>query len=377
MPQTNIQHITRFQSEYHKLITQFISSQNIDELTAKQIVLFMDEVNYFWMKKLDIIGVELESLTERNVCCLLSGTVYLNISENEHFYFKSLGDFHFLYDPFLKLEDFFRLPEGAIDMGYYISCFRRALIDTVEVLENHKITFFILPIQLLAVEDRKEHRELIDKFFMNFISSIFGSKYENWSLFCEDFNTFEDIENQLEPYIRDKIVFNGFCEDGTSLRRKIEMYSESQSSYDQLISGQTEAQVFLVTLYSFIAQISDILLICSILNLYPYIRHEVTFSYLLLIMYTFIEDEYIRGMIETAIIFYMFRQVMNGKFEYFNSFEYYCEKIGEKKALPKIISSIKANDINIFQDGCQKVFEIIEELFADITEISKEYVPTP
>ncbi|OBQ13323.1 hypothetical protein [Anabaena sp. AL09] len=369
MPQPTLKHIIQFQSEYHELITQFTSSHNIDELTARQIVLFMDEVKYFWIKRLDIIDVELESLTEHNICFLLSGAIYLNVSENENFYFKSLGDFHLLHDPFLKIEHFFRIPECSIDMGVYISYFRRVLIDSIKLLESYKFQFFILPIQLLAVENEQKHRELLDKFFMNFISTIFGKKYENQDSFCEDYNTFEDIENHLEPYVRDRIVFNSFYENGISLRRKIEMHNTSQPGYTQLMADQTEAKVFLVTLYSYVTQISDILLICSMLRLYPYIRYEVTFSYLSLIMYTFIEDEKLRDMIEKAIVFYIFRKKMDGAFDHFESFEYYCEKIAEKEALPKILNSMRENDIDIFQSGIQKVAEIIQELFADVTAV--------
>ncbi len=359
----------QFQSEYHVLITQFTSSHNIDELTARQIALFMDEVKYFWMKRLDIIGIELESLTECNTCFLLSGAIYLNISENEHFYFKSLGDFHLLHDPFLKIEQFFRIPEGLIDIGEYVNIFRRILIDTIKVLENYQGAFYILPIQLLAIESELDHHELINTFFMNFISSIFGKKYENKDSFCKDYNTFEDIENHLDPYIRNSIMFNNYREDDLSLRRKIELHKASQMGCEQLMAGKSDAEVFLITLYSYLAQITDILLTCLILRLYPYIRNEVTFRYLWLIMYTFIEDENLRDLIEKAIVFYIFRKQMDIAFEHFESFECYCEKISEKKALSKILNSMREENIDIFQSGLQQVTKIIQELFADVVVV--------
>lgn len=132
------------------------------------------------------------------------------------------------------------------------------------------------------------------------------------------------------------------------------------------MAGQPEAKVFLVVLYSHLAQILDILLVCLMLRLYPYIRYEVAFSYLVLIMYTFIEDEKLRDMIEKTIVFYIFRKEMNGAFDHLESFEFYCRQTGEKRALLKILSNIRANDIDIFQGGIQKVTEIIQELFADV-----------
>jgi len=366
MRQPTFQHTIQFQSEYRELIAQFTSNHNIDELTPRQIALFMDEVKYFWMERLDIIRVELESLTERNTCFLLSGPIYLNVAENEHFYFKSLGDFHLLHDPFLKIENFFRISESLIAKGEYVNYFRRVLIDSIKVLENYQLNFYILPIQLLAIQINQDHHEVLDKFFVNFLSSMFGKKYEEKDTFCTDFNTFEEIENQLEPYARDRIVFNRVGEETISLRRKIEMYITSQPGYTHVIAGLPEAKVFLIILHSYIVQISDILLTCSILGLYPYSRNEVTFSYLLLIMFTFMKDRMLRDMIEKTIIFYIFRKEMDCAFEHFESFEYYCQKIGEKKALPKILSNMRENDVDIFQSGVQKVTEIIQELFADI-----------
>ena len=265
MPQPTIQHIQQFQAEYYELITQFSSSHSVNELTARQISLFIDEVKYFWMARLDILNVELEGLTEHRICFLLSGATYLNVTDKEHFYFISLGDFHFLHDSFLKIENFFRLPEGSVDTDEYVNVFRRSLIDTTKILEKYQSIFYILPIQLLAIEDEQKHHELLNKFFMRFISSIFKKEYEDQDSFCEDFDTFEDIENHLEPYVRNRIVFNSFSEDGVPLRRKIESYNASAPGYAQLVTGQPEARVFLVTLYSYVAQISDILLICLML----------------------------------------------------------------------------------------------------------------
>ena len=104
----------------------------------------------------------------------------------------------------------------------------------------------------------------------------------------------------------------------------------------------------------------------SWLRLYPYIRYEVTFSYLTLIMYTFIEDEKLKDMIEKAIVFYIFRKEMNDAFDELDSFERYYKRIREKKALPEILDIMRKRNINIFQGGVQEVAEVIQELFTDV-----------
>lgn len=365
MVQINLQQIQNSQSQYHQLISGFVQRSNTDKLTRFQIAAFLDEIEYFWRRRLDIIDIELESLTESNTCFLLSGAIYLNVSDNEHYYFKSLGDFHVLPDPFLKMEHLFRAPENSFDSGAVIEYFKRVLNDTLQILDNFRDAFFILPIRLLAIEDANKHQELLDKFFLNFLSSVFDKKYKHQDEFCGDYEDFEQIESKLVPYIRQGLIFSEITEGKLPLREKIENYLNSQISPARLLEGEPEARVFLVALYSHLSQVLDILLICTIQHLNPYIRFEITFFYLNLVMYTFLDDEHLRNMIEKTIIFYVFREVMDGAFEQNESFDDYWSSVREKKALPKIIEEMRAQKIDIFHGGVRELEGIITNLFND------------
>lgn len=363
--QSKIQNILQFQQEYRELISEFVGKHDIDALEWNEIAFFIDEVKFFWLARLDAIDVELEVLTRKNCCFLLSGAIYLNVSDNEHFYFKSLGDHHILDDPFLRMEHFFRIAQDSIDTSDIVDYFRRVVLDNIEVLDNCQNAFLILPIRLLAIEDEEAHHGLLNDFFLRFLSNIFGTEYADQDSFCQDFATFEEIEDKLEPHVRELLTFNQYEEEGITLRKKIEMHNESQSSYTQLMAGEPEARIFFVTLFSYLSQISDTLLTCASLRVYPYIRYEVTFQYLVLIMRTFIDDEKLRDMIEKTIIFFIFRKTMEGLFDYHESFKNYCEIASEKKALPQIVSRMRDQKIDIFYGGGQNVSEIIQNLFAD------------
>lgn len=363
MNQINLQNIQNSQREYYQLITEFVQRSDFDKLTWYQIATFLDEVEYFWRRRLDIIDVELEALTESNVCFLLSGAIFLNVSDNEHYYFKSLGDFHVLPDPFLKMEQFFRVPETPFDSGAVLGYFKHALSDTLKVLEDFRDAFFILPIELLAIEDTEEHKDLLDKFLLNFLSSVFKKEYEHQDEFCKDYENFEQIESSLEPYVRQRLIFSEVTEGELSLREKIENYFNSQISPARFLEGQPEAKVFLVALYSYLSQISDTLLICTIQRLNPYIRFEITFHYLLLVMYTFLDDENLRNMIEKTIVFYIFRKVMDGAFEQHELFDKYWSSIRERKALSEIINKMREQKIDIFHGGVRELEKIITNVF--------------
>ena len=89
MIQVNIQQIQQAQFQYQQLLVEFINRCDVDNLMWGQIAPFLDEIKYFWLTKLEIIDLELEALTEHYTCFLLSGAIYLNVSDKEHFYFKS------------------------------------------------------------------------------------------------------------------------------------------------------------------------------------------------------------------------------------------------------------------------------------------------
>jgi len=110
-----LKNILKSQEEYFEIALQYRDIVEKDDLSIEQIAMILDEIKCFWLEHLKIIEFELEELTEKNSCFLLSGAIYLNVSNYEHYYFKSFGDYHLLSDPFLKMEHFFRIPEEKID----------------------------------------------------------------------------------------------------------------------------------------------------------------------------------------------------------------------------------------------------------------------
>lgn len=354
-----LQKIQHYQSEYYQLIRQ-TKIIDTEKLTFNKIAAFIDEIKYFWLKRLDIIDLELSDLTENHTCFLLTGAIYLNIHNNEHFYFKSLGDYHLLPDPFLKLENFFRVPEDKVNAIKFVELFNNVLLDTLNLLEKYQKFFYILPIRELAIDEELEYQKLIDNFFISFLSSAFGRQFANQDDFCNAYTTFEDIESNLEPQLRDRLIFNDYIDENLSLREKIEIYSESQISCSQLMSGESETKIFLAILYSYVAQVSGILLTCAILHVNPYIRFEVTFHYLLLIMHTFTKEQYLKSLIEKTIIFYVFRRMMDGCFDGHGSFNTYCNKIADMQILTKIIGDLRNQEIDINHGGITELREIME-----------------
>jgi hypothetical protein len=337
-----------------------------EEVSVKEIAFMMDEVKCFWLERLEAIEFELEELTADHSCFLLSGAIYLNVPDYEHYYFKLLGDYHLLSDPFLRMENLFRVPEDGINLKETIDYFKRAYIDTVEVLIKYKNHFFILPIREMAIKDESKHRELLETFSLRFISSMLNKEFSSSEEFCSNYKSLEEIENDMDSYFHKHLKFTDTDESGLSLRGKIERYLESQMSFKQLIKDKSESEIFWISTFSLISQIIEILFICVYLKIFPYIRFNLTFHYLVMVMHTFIEDKQLKEMIERTIIFYVLRKTIRK--ERFENIEFndFCRLIENKSLLDLIIHEIHTQNVDICNAGIKQAETIILKKFDNI-----------
>ena len=358
--------INRSQKEYLNLLLQYKEHIQADDLSVTTICALLDEVKCFWLKQLRPIEFELEELTESKTCFVLSGAIFLNVSEYEHYFFKSLGDCHIISDPFSKFEMIFRHPKEEINVAFTVDYFRRAFLDTLEILTIYKEYFYILPIQEIAVEDLQKHSELLDIFFWRFVSSIFNDEFNSHEEFCRKYRSFEEIEAGLSGYVRECLIFNHPSDRNLSLRERLEKLSGEYTNVSSAINLKSDAQRFLIAVFSYIAQVADILYVCSVLRINPYIRFDITFTYFTLVMNVFTEDENLRRMIERTLVCYIFYRIVDeSRFENI-AFPDYCRRLEDKSLLNSVLERIHTQEIDVFEDDVSKAVKIIDEEFETI-----------
>ncbi len=223
-----------------------------------------------------------------------------------------------------------------------------------------------VPIQEIAVEEPQKHRELLDMFFWKFISEAFGGEFKSNEDFSNSYKSFEEIENRLSKYVLDHLVFNHLSDSNLSLRERVEKHSGQYTNISSAFAIKSDTQKFLIAVYSYIAQIADILFVSSVLKLNPYIRFDITFTYFTLVMSIFTDDDNLRRMIEKTLISYLFYITIDvGRFENI-PFPDYCKRLENKGFLNTIIEKIHAQGINIFKDETSKAVRIIENEFEGI-----------
>jgi len=337
--------------------------------------MILDEISCFWLERKEIASLELEDISSQKECFLLAGAIYLDVKDNAHYIYKALGDEHFISDPLLKLEHFFRIPSKIFD-NKSIELFRRAYSDLKEILTRYHDHFYILPIQTIAISNQEEHLELLQKFYLTFINSILNEDFEDSESFFEKYSTYDEIEKNMVPFFKKNLMLEEHSSEDLTLKEKIETYINSHPIMVAITKDYSDAEKFWSVLRNYVTQIIDILLIASITNTIPFIRHKPTFHYLTIVMYTFIEEKFFRDILEKTIVFYIFHNTVEKEELTKIDFNEFVKIVQETNFLNNILQEMKKNDINIFQKGIPEVANIIDEQFCmkikDTTKPSTE-----
>lgn len=358
----NISSIKESQKQYYELIKSYEEIVFSDKVSQTQILMIIDEIQCFWFNKKDILLFELQTLTSKKECVLLTSAVYLDVKDNEHYLLKALGNEHIISDPLLKLENFFKVPKRVFDENS-IELFQRAFSDVLKVLENYQEHFFILPINLISIENQEKHMKLLQNFFLSFINTMLDENFDTFEHFYEKYSTYTEIEVNMSEFFKSHLTYNNFKDEKLSLKEKVESYINSQPIMSYIFQDKTEAEKFILTLQGLVSQIMEILLLASISNTIPFIRFKPIFHYLITVMQTFIDDEYFKSMIEKTIIFYIFYYSVDKEKLIEINFDKFVSIVQENNFLDLIIQEMRVNNINIFEKGVPEVENIIDKVF--------------
>lgn len=367
-----INNIRKCQELYFELISSYQEIISSEQVTQKQIAMFIDEIQSFWIEKKEVLTIELDNLTSNYDCFMLCGAIYLDIEDNEHYAFKSLGSEHIISDPFLKLEVFFRCPTDLFH-NESIAIFKRAYLDTYKILSKYQDLFYVLPIEQLVINNELEHSNLLNQFFISFVNSILNEHFKEIQEFFYKYKSFNDIQDKVSDLFKINFMFSN-NDNNLSIQQKCELYIEQNNTLKKLMQGRTQPEIFIACLQSYIWQTMDILTVSAATGIIPFIRNKQTFSCLLIVMHAFIENEFFRTTLEKTIIFYIFYNSYDKSKSCLVTFDEYIKIIKEQDLLELIIDKIHSAKIDIFKSVWPEVATIIEDIFSSvINKISAAY----
>ncbi|HWQ71143.1 MAG TPA: hypothetical protein VN370_02375 [Desulfitobacteriaceae bacterium] len=280
------------QEEYKKLL---INLRDNFEHTSSRVIL--DEINVFWFRNRKLIDLIFGCYFKPYRTYLFAAVGYVNICDNEHFPFLSLGDNHVLDDPIHKLmlvNDSVNDPEFA---GEFKKHMFEAINDNICVLEQCFGIIYILPCSLLYSNDTEAIKNGLESSFL----SMFRKQISLVDYF-KSMHTIEDVRSALRPEIERSLIFleddytDDFVERFNTYKREMPHPSHLDSS---------DGQLFFFVMSGYLAQALDVLYVSTKYQIIPYIRFGVALKYMEVLGRNFAHIAEIKDIIFKATIAYI------------------------------------------------------------------------
>ncbi|PEL13029.1 hypothetical protein [Bacillus sp. AFS017336] len=372
MKTLNLGELKVIQNEYAMLIKSYSDTFSSLDFDTFMVNSFIEEVEIFWLKRLDSIRLLLEMLTKDNECFILSGAIYLGCKDNEHFPLKALGDYQFMYDPFIKMEPFFKSNISQIGTQNNIDFFAKVYTDTYKVLTEYETDFIILPLSYLSWNHEKEnHIKFLQEVHLNFLSGILGKNISSDEQFRELYRSFEQIENDLNEFYLQNLIFNGIEDERLPIGERINNYIKKNLPP---LSNSSEPDKFIFATFTMIGQMTDILLTSSQLNLIPFIRYDVTFRYFLIMNSILKEDDETEVMLNKSILSHIFYE--NFPTYFFTKIEYneYIKKLKEYSLIQDVYKRLDLKNKSLQDYKLTEIVDVIRDRFNNrvLNNLSRE-----
>ncbi len=352
--------LKEIQQQYSKLIRSSNVSYDPGNFYFDAISL-VEKCEAFWLSKNQQLSLILDDLTKENKCFFLSGAIYLNVAENEHYTFAALGDIHILNDPFVRMHGFFANGLDGINI-HTISYFRDVYADTQNILDNYYDQFIFLSVDIMFDSVEKDKLKVISKGYWNVISSLLDTDINSVKEMKQQYSSIDDIEKHLSVKALNSLIFNDTDDAKLSLKARINKYF-NDSQLPMNIKIDDDFQRFHFATFAQISQAMEIILKCLQFNIIPYVRFDVTFRYLLLIGGAFNSDAKLKYILDYTIIGYLLSENINSHEIAKMGFESFYGKCNKNHYIDIVYSKLNENGNDMHFLHVEDVInEIIETL---------------
>ena len=348
-------YLNTIQNEYFNILTSKKDIVLSTDLNLIKITKIIEEIDIFWRKNRDKVLFDLDYFRDKETI-FLAGSMYLDLDENKHYYFKTFSQEHIINDPILKFQNLTNTEcDNAFDI---ISLFKRSFNNTLNLLENYSLYFYILPLDYIISEYEEELIKLQNTIFYQLLSSLLDLEISSPNSFIEEFDSINEIESILDRKNIELFTFDE--EDKTlSLKQKLNKY-ENDIPYKY----ENELMKFLCLLYKDWNQIIRILLTFFELGFIPYISFERTFLNFPRLFLSLYQENDAYEILNKIIIFYTFNHFIDkNKFDI--DFEDYVKLLSEYDFENKLIENnediILKNELNTLYNTINKEFNKLLE----------------
>lgn len=282
--------IKRIMNEYKTLLERY--EESLDSLTIADCKRIIGEVKLFWYRRKKYVDYFISHITEKDEVAFLAGAVRLDIENNGHYEYILVGKIRLINDPLLKMDVFYSDTTAEDNFEYINKYLRECIQDMLCLFRKYADDFYILPIEFIKPSDCDEYREALNKTAEGMVLSMFLEQYNDVREFSQNNKSYDDIENNLLPHMREQLIFCGLDDMNESLRDRCTKYLKLYGDKFPMIKTMTETQLFFLMATQFCMQAIGIALTMKNYHMIPFIRNDVVFQYFRILFYSNISNEF-------------------------------------------------------------------------------------
>ncbi len=328
--------IKQIMNDYRVLLEKY--EVNLENLTIADYKRLIGDVKMFWYRNRKSIDYFISHITEDDKVAFLAGAVRLDIVNNGHYEYVLVGKIRLINEPLLKMAIFYNGTEDEINFEYTNQYVKECIQDILLLLREYTDDFYVLPIEYITVNDGEEYHSVLSKAAENMIFSMFSTEYNDIQDFYAKNKTYEDIENNLLPQIKEQLIFDGLEDIKMPLRDRCTNYLKSNGHIMPIMNNMGEAQLFYLLVVQFCMQAIGIVMTMDVYHMIPFIRNDVVFQYFTILSQANLSSEFTEQKYLNTYIPYVVQKAFD-----FSDKEYSFVKahMGNGKMIEAIINSIE------------------------------------
>lgn len=331
--------VKRMMNDYRGLLERY--EANLANFSIADYKRLIGDVKMFWYRNRKSIDYFISHITEDDKVAFLAGAVRLDIVNNGHYEYVLVGKIRLINEPLLKMATFYKGAEDEIDFEYTNRYVKECIQDVLLLLREYTDDFYILPIEYITVNDGYEYHSVLSKAADNMILSMFSTEYNGVKDFYANNKTYENIENNLLPQIKEQLVFNGLEDIKMPLRDRCTNYLKSNGHIMPIMKNMNEAQLFYLLVVQFCMQAIGIVMTMDVHHMIPFIRNEVVFQYFTILAQSNLSSGFTEQKFLNTYIPYVVQKAFDFSDKEYN---FVKEQMGNGKMIGAIINSFERGE---------------------------------
>lgn len=347
--------INRIQKEYQLLLKRYEPKVLSGNISLDEIKVLIEEVQLFWYKHNSTITYFLNNISLKDRVSYLAGAVRLDIMNDGHYEFGIMGNYRIINDPIAKMSTFYKPEASGLDYNYINQYFADTYVDTLCLLEKYSDDFWILPLELIYENEKREYFRETSKLALDILFNFFKKPLDSMETFLDRYQTYEEIEAELVDGAIEHLIYNDFKDSGLTLRERIEKHIKETGKM-LLNMDMSEPEIFIMFTSQHLMQILNIVNVALQFKMCPFIRNDVVFSYFLLV-YSNCSKEFEREVIYETLIGFVSQKMVDLTVFTYDEYKSYCM---DRKLVKYVMDKLPIGDKDIFQVTMSEVLKLIE-----------------